>query len=313
MTCRALITGAGGFAGNALDAHLRASGWETLRCDLRAPEGIDGWLACDVSRADEADRLLAWAGPVTHVFHLAAVTFVPDSAHDPARTFEVNLLGTIHLTSAVRRHAPAARFVNVASSEVYGHPQFLPMTEEHPLNPANPYAISKAAADLYCACLHHAGELDVIRLRPFNHSGPGQSDRFVLSSFARQIARIEAGRLEPVLRVGNLDAARDFLHVKDVVRAYELAASRGVSGEAYNICSGAAVSVREALDRLLLLSKADIRIETDPNRVRPVDVLDSRGSHAKLTAQTGWQPQVPFDDLLTELLQYWRDRENQPR
>lgn len=302
---RALITGAAGFVGRFLREHLSAQGWSVVCADVRTPDE-KGWIKCDIANRADVENLVDKAGPITHVFHLAAVTFVPDTHRNPDKAFEVNILGTVHLAAALRKYAPDARLVNVSSAEIYGRPQFLPLTEKHPVEPANPYAISKAAGDHYCAYCHHAEGLDVVRMRPFNHSGPGQSDQFVLPSFAHQIAKIETGKREPILRVGNLDAARDFLHVNDVVRAYELAALEGASGEAYNVCSGFAVVIREALEKLLNLSAVDIRVETDPERVRPVDVPEYRGSHDKLTAATGWRPEIPFEKLLADLLEYWR-------
>ena len=307
MNRTALITGAGGFVGHILRQYLSDRGWTVRCCDARAPADDPDWFTCDVSDARSVDALLEWAGgEVTHVFHLAAITFVPESGRDPHRAFDVNLQGTVLLTDAVRRHAPSARFVFIGSAEVYGPPRTLPMDEQHPINPTNPYAISKAAADLYCGYLHAAGLLDVVRVRPFNHSGPGQSDAFVLSSFAHQIARIEAGKEPPVLRVGNLEARRDFSHVSDVVRAYEALALEGQSGEVYNVCSGCAVSIRDALEGLLNVAGASIRVEHDPARMRPVDIPEMWGTHAKLSARTGWTPRISFDALLCDLIGYWR-------
>jgi GDP-4-dehydro-6-deoxy-D-mannose reductase len=308
-TRRALVTGAAGFAGTVLTRFLRERGWEVRCTDQRAAEGQADWFACNVGDREQVEGMVAWAGPVTHVFHLAALTFVPEASHDPARAFAANLLGTVYLAEAVARHAASARFVYVSTSEVYGPPQSLPITESHPLNPSNPYAISKAAADLYCGYLTHTG-LDVVRVRPFNHTGPGQTDRFVLSGFARQIARIEAGKTPAVLHVGNLDSSRDFTHVNDVVRAYETLALRGHSEEAYNVCSGCPVLIRNALDRLLALSSANIRVEPDPQRMRPVDVACAWGSYEKLAAHTAWRPEIPFEQLLADLLDYWRKRES---
>jgi len=308
---RALVTGAAGFVGTILSAHLRKQGWAVTCSDHHVPQGGGAdWFACDISDAAQIDQMVAWAGSVTHVFHLAAVTFVPEAGRNPSGAFNVNLLGTVHVAEAVARHAPDARLIYVSTAEVYGHPQFLPITESHPLDPTNPYAISKAAADQYCAYLNHVGR-DVVRVRPFNHTGPGQSDLFVLSSFARQIAQIESGKLPPVLQVGNIEAARDFSHVGDVVRAYECLALKGVSGEVYNVCSGHAVTVRDALDQLLALAQTDIRIEVQPERMRPVDVPCAYGSYEKLARDTGWRPEIPFERLLAELLEFWRARERQ--
>jgi GDP-4-dehydro-6-deoxy-D-mannose reductase len=304
MTGRALITGASGFVGPVLRARLEGHGWETLCCG-QAGEG--GLTPCDVTNPAQVAEVVASGGPFTHVFHLAAMTFVPTAHNDPSGAMAVNLLGTIHLTNVLRALQPAPRLLFIGSAESYGAPAHLPMTEEHPLQPGNPYAISKAAADHYCAYLSRTTPLDIVRVRPFNHSGAGQSDRFVLSSFARQVAEMEAGLRPEELHVGNLDAQRDFLHVADVVAAYEALALRGRPGEAYNVSSGKARAVREALDALLGLTSARPRILPDPARMRPADVPVMYGSHDKISADTGWAPTRGLVDILQDLLDYWRN------
>jgi GDP-4-dehydro-6-deoxy-D-mannose reductase len=206
------------------------------------------------------------------------------------------------MLQACRNFTPDARFLNVGSAGAYGPPVSVPVTEEHPLNPEEPYSISKAAADQYCAFAHCAQGIDTIRTRPFNHSGPGQSDRFVLPAFAKQVAEIEAGQRPPQLQVGDVNTARDFLHVADVVRAYELAALKGKSGEAYNICFGRSFKIKEALHLLLDLSEVDIDVVIEEDRLRPVDIQNVYGSHDKLTDHTGWRPEIPLKTLLGELL-----------
>lgn len=309
MRRSALITGSEGFVGKHLRAHLSANGWEVRGCDIAVPSGVEDRFRCDLTGPEETEGLMRWADGVTHVFHLAAITYLPDAAKAPTQTFRTNLEGTINLATALHEHHGDARLIFISSSEVYGPPQVSPVTEEHPLNPGNPYAISKAAAEQYCAYLSAATGQDIIRLRPFNHTGPGQSHHFALPSFARQIAEIEAGKREPVLRVGNLSAARDLSHVTDVVRAYELAALQGVTGEAYNICSGESHPMQDALDRLRDLSTVTgIRTEEDPALFRASDIPEIRGSHQKLTAATAWRPQILLPQLLTDLLTHWRHR-----
>lgn len=304
MSKRAFITGAGGFVGRRLTRHLQTTGWEVVGGAY--PEA-PGMTTCDVTKPASIVEALHSAGPLTHVFHLGAIAFVPDAAQDPTRAMDVNLNGTIRLCDALRALEQPPRLLYIGSAESYGPPVHLPTTEEHPLNPNNVYSISKTAADHYCAHLSHLGELDIVRMRPFNHSGPGQTDHYVLSSFARQIAAIEAGQADAVVRVGNLEAARDFLHVDDVLRAYEAAALLGAPGAVYNVCSGQSYTIQEALDRLLALSVVSIQVEQDPARLRPSDVPEVRGSHDALTAATHWKPAIDFDTLLQELLQYWRD------
>ncbi len=303
MSLHALVTGANGFVGRVLCGHLEARGWDIVRTDFG---GAGEVIACDVSDPAQVRAMLDQAGPISHVFHLAALTFVPEANRNPQGAMSVNYGGTVNLVRAISGRDMAARFLYVSSAEVYGVPEAMPVSEAHPLRPVNPYSISKAAADFFCQYAAKAGELDIVRLRPFNHSGPGQSDQFVLSSFARQIAEIEAGKREPVVRVGNLEAARDFLYVNDVVRAYELAAVQARPGDAYNVCSGAAPTIQEALAQLLAMSSAEIEVQVDPERLRPVDVPEVRGDHSKLSAETGWKPGIPFEGLLKDLLDYWR-------
>jgi GDP-4-dehydro-6-deoxy-D-mannose reductase len=306
MTRRALVTGAEGFVGGHLRRRLADAGYEVLSGVGIDDNSVPNRRHFDLCDPSSVNDLVKWASPVDVVVHLAAITFVPDAARSPERVLDVNLLGTVRLLDAVQRHAPNARMLFVGSSEAYGPPQALPTTESHPLAPANPYAISKAAADEYCGYLHQATQLDVIRARPFNHSGPGQADSFVLSSFARQIAEMEMGTRDPVLHVGNLDVARDFSHVTDVVDAYLALVESGRTGEAYNICSGEAVTLRGILDRLTTRTDVEIETRVDPARLRKIDIPEIRGSHEKLTADTGWNPQRTLDCLLDDLLTYWR-------
>ncbi|MBN2307917.1 MAG: GDP-mannose 4,6-dehydratase [Candidatus Hydrogenedentes bacterium] len=308
MERAALVTGANGFVGRILCSYLADRGWRVRGGVFGAEPASEAEAVCDVARRDDVARLVDWAGPITHVFHLAARTFVPDSIQSPAACMAVNIEGTVHVLDVVRERVPEARVVYVGSAGAYGQPQTLPVTEDHPLNPLNPYDISKAAADQYCAFFHEATGLDVIRTRPFNHSGPGQSELFVLPAFARQLARIEAGLAPPTFRVGNLDKARDFLHVNDVVAAYEAVAVRGAGGRVYNICCGQSTPIRAALDGLLALTDVEVEVVVDEGLLRPVDAADVVGSHDRITADTGWRPAIPFEGILRDLLEEWRGR-----
>ena len=305
----ALVTGAAGFVGRRFCAHLSCQGWDVSGSDVYgtfpAP-GCAEWVNCDITKRDDVVQLFDQIPPVTHLFHLAAVTFVPDAEKNPKAVTRVNVDGTRRVVETLLKFEPSARLVFISSADIYGPPQFLPIDETHPVQPKNVYARSKEQAETWCRGLYDTGKLDLVVMRPFNHTGAGQSDKFVLPSFARQIARIEAGIQPPVMQVGNLDAARDFTHVDDVLRAYELVALNANPGETYNVCSGVSVRIGDALDRLLALSKTRICVQTDPARVRPTESAQIRGSHQKLSAATGWQPQIPFDRLLQDLLEYWR-------
>jgi GDP-4-dehydro-6-deoxy-D-mannose reductase len=305
---RLLIVGSEGFVGRRLMAAFAAAGDEVFGADRAVPEGDSRRISCDITDPAQVEALIARAGPLDGVFHLAAISHVGEAMGDPARVMRVNVEGTLHVAEALLRRCPKARLIFASTAQVYGPPRELPVTEAHPLAPANPYAISKAAADALLGYLHKARGLDVVRLRLYNHSGPGQSPDFVLPSFARQIARIEAGLQPPVMRVGNLDVRRDFTHIDDIVRAYAAALDRGRAGEVYNVCSGVGRSIREALDWMIAHSGRAIAVETDPDRLRPVEVTDDCGDAARFTAHTGWNPEKDFDELLLDLLEDWRKR-----
>jgi len=306
MSGRVLVTGCSGFVGTRLCAHLDSQGYEVFGCDIVIPQPAPNRRICDLAQEESVSQAVQWAAPFDAILHLAAITFVPEATKNPDRVVDINFQGTVRMIEAVQAHAAEARFVFVSSSEVYGVPQSLPVTEAHALAPENPYAITKASADQHCRLCFEASEMNVVRMRPFNHSGPGQSSDFVLSSFARQIAEIESGKRDPILRVGNLDAARDFSHVDDIIRAYEGVLSGAEAGEAYNICSGQSYRIADALDLLIGMSSATVSAEVDPEKLRDIDVPEIRGSHEKLTAATGWKPELPFERILDDLLAYWR-------
>jgi GDP-4-dehydro-6-deoxy-D-mannose reductase len=258
----------------------------------------------ELSSAASIARAMAEIRP-ERVFHLAAQASVADSFGDPAATWEVNATGTLRLVSAL----PAgARMLFVSSAEVYGlvPDAAQPIRESSPLRPANPYAASKAAAEMAVieAALGHAGAHAVIA-RSFSHTGPGQDARFALAAFAQQLARIGAGVAEPVLRVGNLQARRDYLDVRDVVRAYLLLIERGEPGRAYNVASGEPYRMEELVRVLVELSGTGARLEVDAARVRPVDLPLLSGDSSALRA-LGWEPRVPLRQTLADLLTHER-------
>lgn len=249
------------------------------------------------------------AYPPGDVLHLAALSFVPDSFKAPEATYEVNFLGTLRLLEALAETGFKGRFLFVGTGDAYGMVpvESLPIREEFPLRPRNPYAVSKVAAEALCFQWSQTGPFEVMMARPFNHIGAGQAPSFALSDFARQIAEIGAGKRPPTLQVGNIDVSRDFTDVRDVLRAYELLLAQGRNGEIYNVCSGVERSVRSLLERLLELSGVQAVIMNDPMRFRPADQPRVCGSHEKLSQHTGWQPEVSIDETLLSLYRYWEN------
>jgi GDP-4-dehydro-6-deoxy-D-mannose reductase len=239
------------------------------------------------------------------VFHLAALASVGRSWEAPAETLTENVAMTANLLEAVRREAPEAAVVLVSSGEVYGPPSTLPVDEDAPLRPQNPYAVSKAACDLLAGQYADAAGLRVVRMRPLNHAGPGQSDDYVVGTLTRQVAEAEAaGRDEAVLRTGNPDSARDFTDVRDVVRAYVAAAEHGPA--VFNVASGRAVSVRELIELVRAAARVPVRHEVDQARVRSHDVPEVRGSAERLRSVTGWEPEIPLERTVADALDEWR-------
>jgi GDP-4-dehydro-6-deoxy-D-mannose reductase len=287
------VTGGTGFAGPYLLALLP---------EAAAP----GRSELDLLDGDAVVAFMRSARPRA-VFHLAAQASVGRSWKQPGETLRTNLDMTLNVLEAVRREAPEATVLLVGSGEIYGAPERLPLTEDAPLRPQNPYAVSKAACDLLGGQYADAHELRVIRTRTFNHAGPGQSEDYVVGTLTRQVAEAElAGGGEAVLHVGNLEAARDFTDVRDVVRAYT--ALMELPTGAYNVCSGRSVSVRELVELLGRVAGVDVRAEVDPERVRAHEVPEIRGSAASLEAASGWRPEIPLERTLADALSAWRER-----
>lgn len=309
---RVLITGASGFAGGWLVRACARAGDEVTALSRRgtvpdpghAEAAVTG-VAVDLRHGDAVRAAFAAAAPEV-VYHLAALSSVGRSWTEPAQTLAENTASAVGVLEALRLEASGARMVWVSTCEVYGVPKALPLTEDAPVQPANPYAVSKAAGELLAAVYANAYRLDIIRARPFSHSGPGQLPIFLLSSLARQAAegrRAGADRLEIV--TGNPDTRRDFTDVRDVVRAYRLLASRAPAG-VYNVSSGSSVS---AADQVALLGEViapvEIVHEVDPSRVRATEVMDLRGDHARLTAATGWTPEIPLRQTMSDAVDWW--------
>jgi GDP-4-dehydro-6-deoxy-D-mannose reductase len=302
-----LITGATGFAGGHLVEHLAGSyqlvGWgrSAPRAELAA---LADWHVIDLLDRDRVRSAIATLRPAA-VFHLAGASQVADSWRDTAKPLAGNVLATAHLFDAIRRAGVACRVLITASASVYA-PSDTPIKESDTLAPANPYALSKLAQEQLAIRAFAEEGLDVVLTRPFNHTGPRQPPAFVAPSMARQIALIERGLVEPVIRVGNLDSRRDFTDVRDVVRAYVALMERGTAGQIYNVGSGAGRSIQSVLDGLRALSRADVRIEIDPERLRPTETSALVADTTRLRAQTGWQPEISFEEMLEQLLAFWR-------
>jgi GDP-4-dehydro-6-deoxy-D-mannose reductase len=264
-------------------------------------------LACDLTDADLIRRVLdRWRPDI--IFHLAAQTYVPRSFASPGETLVTNILAQVNLLEGCRALALDSIVVIVGSSDEYGfvHPLELPISETQAFHPLNPYAVSKVAQDLLGLQYHLAHGMRIIRLRPFNHFGPGQSDRFVVANFARQIAEAELGRIEPVILTGDLTAERDFLDVRDVARAYRLAVDLADVGEVYNIASGVAWKIGDLLNALMELGSVNLEIRQDPARLRPSDTPRVVGDATKFIDATGWSPVIPMTTSLLDTLDDWR-------
>lgn len=296
---RALVTGASGFVGRYLVERLRAAQYDVTA--VGGPHDGAEYLPVDLGDLQSIRAAFDLAQPEV-VFHLAAQAFVPRAIEAPDETYETNVMGTARVLEALRANGAKARFIFISSAEVYGAqpPEAMPLRESLRPNPANPYAASKAAAEAVVLGEVHSFGLDAVIARAFNHIGPGQSDRFVVPSFAAQLAAIARGG-EPVMRVGNLDAKRDFLDVRDVVDAYVAMAESGENGEAYNVASGSAVSIREVLGELIRIAHVPVEVRDDPARMRRSDAPLLYGSSEKLHARTGWQPRIPLRRSLQDV------------
>ena len=311
---RILITGISGFVGPHLARHIASTAPEAEVWGLvwaadpaQAPSSIQQ-IEGDLTDISSVKAALDEVRPEI-IFHLAAASSVASSWDHPGRFLEVNAVGTVNLLEVVRTLGLDARVVVSSSAEVYGAvpTEQQPITEDSPLEPLSPYAASKAAQDLLTAQYYHGYGMPTVRLRLFHHTGPGRPTQFVASSFAHQIARIEKG-LDPTrLAVCNLEAIRDFTDVRDVTRAYWLAATRGVPGDAYNVCSSRRTSIRRVLDMLLAHSEVEVEVEVDPDRLRAADIPCLVGDHSKFSDTTGWQPEIPLVQTLGDLLNWWRD------
>ena len=315
---RILITGALGFAGRTLINLLSSDTDEIYAAYLSSEEPAADdpvrrhcrLIEMDILRPTQVAAAIEDIRP-EQLYHLAALVPINVSLSAPARTMDVNVIGTVNLLEAVRDSSCRPRILMPGSSEEFGliHPHETPVTEEQPLRPTNPYGVSKATQTLLGMQYARTYGLAVIGGRPFNMTGPGQSTDYACPAFAQQIAMIEAGQTEPLVRVGNLSARRDFSDVRDVMRACILLMKHGRPGQTCNICSGRAYGMREVLDKLLALSSVDnIKVREDPSKYRPADNLLVLGSNRKLVGATGYQPRYGLDQTLADVLSDFRTR-----
>ena len=298
---RILITGDSGFVGqHALAAWPNASGlmaWGMAR-NGQEVSILDKATLCAALEDCKPDAVL----------HLAAQSFVPESFANPAHTLEVNLMGTLRLLEALKDTGFQGRMLQVGTADAYGlvPTTEMPIQESRLLQPRNPYAVSKAAAEALCYQWSQTEKFEVLMARPFNHIGEGQAAHFAVSSFAKQLAEMSLGLRAPVLSVGNLEASRDFTDVHDVLRAYALLLEKGHSGEVYNICSGQAHSLQSVVDRLLKLSGVEVQIEIDRDKLRPAEQTQVWGSYEKIYQHTGWRPEISIDTSLHNVYHHWK-------
>jgi GDP-4-dehydro-6-deoxy-D-mannose reductase len=316
---RVLITGITGFVGSHLADYALAQGagvygssrWRSKTDNIEHIRDRITLVECDLRDLSSVHHLLELTAP-DWVFHLAAQSFVQASWHAPAETLTTNAISQVNLLEAIRaRGGNPPRFLVIGSSEEYGlvYDEELPINESQPLRPLSPYAVSKVTQDLMGYQYFKSYHLPIVRARAFNHEGPRRGDVFVTSNFARQIAEIEIDRRKPEILVGNLKAQRDYSDVRDVVQGYWLLLERGEPGEVYNLCSGRAWAIQDVLDFLLKESSLrNIGVRTDASRFRPSDVPVLVGDAGKIRAAVGWEPRIPFEQTLRDLLQYWRER-----
>jgi GDP-4-dehydro-6-deoxy-D-mannose reductase len=340
---KVLITGITGFAGSYLGEYLLARGdvevygscrWRSRldnlselrsqgKLNILVEERITGpgelnrlakagqvnLLQCELADSYSVRKLISSVQP-ERIFHLAAQSFVLSSWNAPVETFQTNVIGQVNLFEAVREAGLDPMIHIAGSSEEYGlvHPNEVPMKETNALRPLSPYAVSKVAQELLAWQYFKSYGLKTVVTRGFNHTGPRRGQVFSTSSFAKQIAEIEKGKREPVVQVGDISSKRDWTDVRDMVRAYWLALEKGEPGQVYNVGSGTTRTIQEMLDILLSLSTAKVTVVQDPGRLRPSDVTILWADVTKFRNQTGWAPQIPFEQTMKDLLNYWRDR-----
>ncbi|PIN99076.1 MAG: GDP-mannose 4,6-dehydratase [Candidatus Diapherotrites archaeon CG10_big_fil_rev_8_21_14_0_10_31_34] len=313
-----LITGINGFVGSHLAEYVLNNNLGEVHGSYRKNEDLSNikgiinqieLIECDITDSYGVDKTIKEIKP-EYIFHLAAQAFVPSSWKSPIETMNTNIIGSLNLFEAIKNNNKDITIQIAGSSEEYGlvKENEVPMTELNPLRPLSPYGVSKVAMDLLGYQYYQSYGLKIVRTRAFNHEGPRRGEQYVTSNFAKQVALIEAGKQKPILMVGNLEAKRDYTDVRDMVKAYWLAAEKGVPGEVYNIASGKAYKIQVIVDILKKLTKKDFEVKQDPKRLRPSDVQILLGDSTKFRKQTGWKPEIPFEKTMEDLLNYWREK-----
>jgi GDP-4-dehydro-6-deoxy-D-mannose reductase len=315
---KVLITGITGFAGSHLADYCFTKGeaevcgiqrWRSRTENIEHCQDRFCMYECDVRDASSVRDVIDDIKP-DWIFHLAAQSFVPTSWRAPTESLTTNVLGELNVFEAVKKLGLKPRIQIAGSSEEYGmvYDNELPIKETNPLRPLSPYAVSKVTQDMLAYQYFMSFQMDVVRTRGFNHTGPRRPSVFVCSDFAKQLVEVEKGRREPVIRVGNIEATRDFTDVRDIVRGYWLALEKGKPGEVYNICSGVGRKISDILDMLIELSGVKVKVIKEEKRFRPSDVPVLLGDHSKFRKETGWEPTIPFEQTLKDLLGFWREK-----
>lgn len=309
---KGLVIGAAGFVGDYLINEMHENEMEIYATKLsyeKLENSYAGVYDLDIMEKEAIVALLFEIRP-DYIFHLAAQSSVGLAWKNPGLTVDVNIKGSLNVMDAVRELFYKPRLLMIGSGEEYGHimPGETPITEDNLLRPGNIYAATKACQNMIASIYSRAYDMELILVRAFNHIGPGQAPMFVVSDFCKQVAEIEKGKREPVMKVGNLAARRDFTDVRDVVRAYVKLVQLGRPGETYNVGSGNARAIQDILDLIISQSKVNIKVEIDPNKLRPVDVPVIEADISKLNALTGWEPRIPLEQTIQETLDYWRAR-----
>jgi len=314
LTLRLFVTGATGFVGRHFLHLLKKTDHEIFGiCYPDEPEmgrypSEYKIRKIDIRSEKEVEEFVKISEP-DHVFHFAAVSNVGLSWKKRKETFEVNITGTLNLLEAVRRHASKARVLFISSSDVYGsvRSNFKPLKETDPIYPLSPYAFTKLTGEKLCRFYSEVENLNIITARSFPHTGPGQSPDFVCSDWANQIARIEKGLSPPLIKVGNVEIERDFVDVRDVVKAYFSLIEKGRKGEVYNVSSGQSISLKDILEILLKNSQVKIEVRKDETKMRKIDIPVLVGDNQKIRREISWTPRIPIKQTVLDLLQYWRD------